>query len=1415
MQVSYEDRGRVHELEIAVGHPQASIADLAAALGAPEAGLVVDDRPVPPETGLEESGIVIGSTLRTTVRPQPNHAPAVVTVRVVGGLAAGASFPLAAGTATIGRSDNATVTIEDPAVSRDHCRLDITPTGQVTLTDLGSANGTDVNGERVTEPVTVRRDDIVSLGGGTLLRVLPKDAVGPVVPVDPLREARPGGMIPFNRAPRPVGQNRDDEIVLPDKPDARSGMTFNISMILGPIVMAGAFVMISRDPRYALIAILSPIMMLANVVEELTRGRRSLRRKVREFNAQVERLDEDLSARRAEAVRVLRDGLPDPAEAMARATGPGLRLWERRPGMPDFMELTAGHADLPWSPPVRAGRRDQPASEVAEILDAYATLPCVPVSVDLAPGGVIGLTGDRRAALAVARSLLCQAAATSGPADLTVAVFTDDDRVREWDWAKWLPHVVSRGGGAQVRLLSAGPEMAEALAGDLLAAYARPGDRGSPDQDRRARPVLLVVVDGRSLLEGRPNALRELLSGRDGCPSAGIVLTDRLPAACTITMDVTADGVARLHRLTADEIVEGVVAAGMTEPRARHLARSLARYEDPELHIQGAGLPDKVTLLPLLEMPETSGEAVLARWRDGAASLRAKAVLGVTERDVFTIDLDDDGPHGLIAGTTGSGKSELLRTLVASLAMGNDPQHLTFALIDYKGGGALDECARLPHCVGLVTDLDEQLGARALRCLQAELRHRERLLRGVGLSHVREYQRLRDTERPDLEPMPRLVVVIDEFATLVRSLPDFVDNLVGIAQLGRSLGMHLIMATQRPAGAVNDNIKSNVQLRIALRLESSSDSTDVIDHPVAAHIGSRQLGRAYYRVSAKEVLPFQTALSTGVSEGDAAAPVTVAPFLFRPTSIAGLGAGATEEGETDLQLLVDAAQDAFASLGAPPPRRPWPDPLPGVVPAERLGAKAHRGLRSDTAGLPPLALADDPEGQTQYPVGWDPRDGNLLLYGKVGAGTTSALAALALALARAHAPDELNLYVLDMGAGDLAPLGELPHTGAYIGSTERERQMRLLRMLRAELDRRKAAGGGPWPQWVVLIDNLSSLRGDLDGDMAGMRLLDEFDRVYADGPAVGITIVATGDRAGSVPAPLAAATQQKLVFELADPGEYSYFDLPSKSVPAFVPGRAVIAVTGQVVQLAWNGDDLAAAVSEVVSLRPGAVRTAPPVGLLPTRVEFRSLEAAARTAEEPWFIPVGLSQESLEPIGLQLYEHEHALIAGPPRSGRSTALCTVATALKTSPAPPALVAYAPRKSPLRDCPAVDRVAAEYADLSLLLDPVTHGPLVLLVDDADLVDDKAGTIESFMNARCSGVHVIAAGRADNLRRTFGHWTQTVRDSRCGLLLVPDHDLDGNLLSVDLPNVERTLPTPGRGYLVQEGQHSGIQVAEPVI
>ncbi|MFD0632106.1 FtsK/SpoIIIE domain-containing protein [Catenulispora yoronensis] len=886
MRFVHRDAGVERDLELRLGRPDARVADLASALGSPGGGLVVDGRPTPPGTPLAESGLVLGSEVSTVLaddRDPGTMSHEGLVLRVVGGLDAGLARPLTPGRFRLGRGDQADIRVDCPDLSRAHCEIEVTRQGRVTVRDLGSRNGTDLNGVRLAGPAVVGPYDLVCAAGRVPFRVLPAAALGPVQYVNPAREAGPGGTLPFNRAPRLAPPPEPPPVRLPQAPRRAEAQPLRITTVVAPLVLAGVMVVVLKNFTYALIALFSPLIMIGTQVEDRARGRGGLRRGRRDYADRLATVHDELQDRRADQEARLRAGFPDPAEVLYRACEPGLHLWERRAGAADFLRLSAGLADQRWTPPVDAGRRhDQELDPVvADAVAEASHLTQVPVEVVLADR-VLGLEGDRAAALAAARSLVCQAVTGSGPADLAVAVFVDEDRRADWDWTKWLPHGIDPRTNSS-RYVAIGAERCETLARALLSEL---GDASS------APPALLLIVDGATLLEGRPCALRDVLGGQAG-PVSGIVLTRRLPALCTEVLSVSSDGYGRLHRVATGERVDDVLIAGVTRHRARALARALARFEDPEVRAAGAGLPDRVDLLPLLRLAGPLDAALAARWRAAVGTLRARAVLGVTDHGEFEIDLDDDGPHALIAGTTGSGKSELLRTLIAALAAGADPEHLTFALIDYKGGGALDECARLPHAVGLVTDLDEQLGERALRCLEAELRHREHALRGVGLSHVRDYQRLRDAERTrsghcDLEPMPRLVVVIDEFATLVKALPEFVDALVSVAQRGRSLGMHLVMATQRPSGSVNEAIKNNVKLRLALRLESASDSQDVIDSPAAAGIGARQWGRGFHRVGAGEVRPVQTALSTGVTPVEAAAG-TLSLLAFRLASGSGPG----------------------------------------------------------------------------------------------------------------------------------------------------------------------------------------------------------------------------------------------------------------------------------------------------------------------------------------------------------------------------------------------------------------------------------------------------------------------------------------------------------------------------------------------
>ncbi|MDQ3932399.1 MAG: FtsK/SpoIIIE domain-containing protein, partial [Actinomycetota bacterium] len=772
------------------------------------------------------------------------------------------------------------------------------------------------------------------------------------------------------------------------------------------------------------------------------------------------------------------------------------------------------------------------------------------------------------------------------------------------------------------------------------------------------------------------------------------------------------------------------------------------------------------------------------------------------------VDLVRDGPHGLLGGTTGSGKSELLRTLVLSLAVDADPDHLTFVLIDYKGGSAFDECARLPHAVGMVTDLDEHLGARALRCLEAELRHRERVLREAGTPDLPTYLQLPSARTA---PLPRLMVVIDEFATLAAELPDFIDALVGIAQRGRSLGVHLLLATQRPSGAVKDNIRANTNLRIALRVQDAADSSDVIGLPGAAQISRSQPGRGYVRLGPGEVVPIQTALVTGVTREDAT-PVEVLPFRFgpQPPKAPQPAAEVTAETPSDLTRIVTAVRGAFDAASMRPPRQPWPPPLPTDLPLGPLIASA-----APPSGTVPVALADDPDAQAQYPTGWKWEEGNLLLYGLGGSGTTTTLAALAWSLAVHSSPDHLHLYVLDFGAGELLPLANLPHTGAVVGATERERQLRLIRFLREELNRRRQLGSARLqePRIVLLLDGYTPFRADFDDPVTPSSVVDDVTRIFAEGPELGVFAVATADRVGGVPSALAATVAQKWLFRLADPYDYTAFGVKPGSVPPLPPGRAIMVSTGRLIQVGRPTPSLTEAIAALTAEVAPPVRPPAALGTLPQMVVPEPLAASARFDSWPWLVPVGIAEYSLAPAMLRLYEGEHALIAGPARSGRTSALCALARLARTACPGIQLTGVTPRPSRLRVSPDLDGLVTDAHRLPEVLQALGEDPRpqLLLVDDADAQDDSQGAFEQLLRRRRPDVHLIVAGRANVLRSLYGHWTQSVRRSKCGVLLRPDVDLDGDLLGVRLPRRAPAAVTVGRGWLVDNGEMEFVQLA----
>jgi S-DNA-T family DNA segregation ATPase FtsK/SpoIIIE len=523
-----------------------------------------------------------------------------------------------------------------------------------------------------------------------------------------------------------------------------------------------------------------------------------------------------------------------------------------------------------------------------------------------------------------------------------------------WTWARWLPHLGGRVGDTS------------AIQASLVAGLVAHLDerRGSLRNAHWTGPWTVIVIDGASALAELPGLAQLLQSG----PEYGITAIcldeyqQRLPAACTAIASVTGETGTRLRVERAGELPQAdVIADQVSGSWADAVARALASLVDASSDV-GSTIPTECRLLEINGIERPSESAVLECWRTGGRPL---ATLGVSGDGAMTIDLAADGPHTLIAGTTGAGKSELLQSLVAGLAISNSPSDLSFILIDYKGGAAFADCARLPHTAGLVTDLDGHLTERALRSLNAELRRREALFAAAGATDLAAY---RDSPEHVLAPLGRLVLVVDEFAALADELPDLLTGLVSVAQRGRSLGLHLVLATQRPAGVVSPEIQANLALRISLRVTDPGESATVIGTDAAARIDKGRPGRAYVRTGTT-LTEFQTARVAAPGPRGSADEITItrldewgrAAFANEPAT----------DRPSDLSLLADTMRAAAASAGLIAPTSPWLPPLP-----ERVGLAdlARTGPPSaPLAGGGPGPGAPPPADRSQHGATY-PRD---------------------------------------------------------------------------------------------------------------------------------------------------------------------------------------------------------------------------------------------------------------------------------------------------------------------------------------------------------------------------------------------------------------------------------------------------------
>ncbi|AYG03076.1 FtsK/SpoIIIE domain-containing protein [Gryllotalpicola protaetiae] len=1405
-------------------------------------------------------------------------AQTVARLRILTGPAVGTVYQIPAGSTTIiGRDASCDIVIADPFVSGRHARIHAS--GGIELVDLGSANGLVVDGG-IVDRLPIRQ----------AVRVLIGDTEVEIVPV--AQQERPqasligapgaagakAGPVLFNRSPKVETRYVGAEFEVPEVPQESEPQPIPLIALATPVLMAGVMYMITQQVASVAFAAMSPLMVVGNWFMGKRQRTSKLKRSVERFDAGLDGLTATLGREREKEAAQRARETPSTEEVYDAAVTRKPLLWTRRPEHWSFLNVRLGVGAVTSRNTIDVASRPNLLVEFQDRLDAvietHRTLPGVPITENLYDAGAIGIAGDLAQTAGVLNALLVQLTGLHSPAELTVAAIVSSRWSREVEWLKWMPHSSSVHSPLEVGQLadsesSAGTLLSnlEGLIAQRLAERRTAERRGAAMQKQAANErganvadgdaasgtrspipaVVVVVSDDAPVDRGRLIQLAESAADAGVFPIWVSPDIASLPAVCRSYLAIDSAGTAEVGFVRLGEHIADVVIEPVDGARAQAYAHLMAPVVDAGAPVADASdLPRSISLVTLLghDLAE-SAAAVVDRWKQndsihdrsgGALTPRRagklRAIVGSGGHDPMHLDLRTQGPHALVGGTTGAGKSEFLQAWVLGMAAEYSPDRVTFLFVDYKGGSAFADCVQLPHCVGLVTDLSPHLVRRALTSLRAELHHREHLFNRKKAKDLLELEKRGDADSP-----PALVLVIDEFAALAGEVPEFVDGVVDIAQRGRSLGIHLIMATQRPAGVIKDNLRANTNLRVALRMADESDSQDVIGVKDSAHVDPAIPGRGYAKTGPGRLAGFQSAYAGGwTTREPERADIQVAELRFggenrwedssAPASVVD---HQRDLGPNDQQRLVQTMIGAHRLAAIPDPRRPWLDELAPVYDLSKLRQRTDAELL--------LGVADVPEQQEQTTQYFRPdADGHLAVFGTSGSGKTTVLRTVASAAAITPRGGPVHVYGLDYGAGSLRILDRLPHVGAIVAGEDTERVVRLFRTLQGELVRRAAAwaevnassiaeyrqlAGRPGePRILLLIDNFTNFKDDFEVAAGRAQWYDVFRDVLADGRRLGIHVALTADRAGAVPTSIAASIQRRVVLRLADDG-YGALGVPSDILgPASVPGRAIvdghetqIAILGGTTSVSEQGEALGRLAE---AMGRAGVAPAPKIGSLPKEYTQSSLPASVGGQPVLGLSDLDLGPYSFEPSGT-------VLLAGPPASGRTTALQTIATALLRTERGARAYYFGNARSALArlelwadagtDPDAVATLARDL--LAAVTDPDTEGRIGIFVE----------TVGDFLQTPADGplVELIkAVRRSDHLLVAEGEtsaWGSSwplfgeVKNGRRGILLQPEAVEGDILLKTALPRMARSEFPPGRGVYIARGQHVRVQLPLP--
>lgn len=1130
---------------------------------------------------------------------------------------------------TIGRTENNNICYPNKYVSTEHAKLSYS-NGVWSVSDLGSRNGTYVNNKRVHNSALKSGDCVYIMGlkivvgkgffvinnPDSLLKIKSNSIAlfrPQIFEPDNSRVYQSAPVDYFYRAPSFRRDIKTAEIKIDPPPQPEKQDTLPTALMLGPSLTMGITSMSTGllavsnvvssggDMMQAVPSLLMAFSMLLGTVlwpvlarkhEKKVRAQNEIKRQKR-YLAYLEEVRDSIKRLCKEQSDILNSNLISNEECIRRIAQRSPELWERIPGTEDFLKLRLGIGSLPLDATLKYSEKrftleeDHLQDAMLSLANEHKELVSVPISFSLKENSVVGILGEKNAASNMLKQLILQMIALHSYNDLKLIFITDEDDAEDWNFIKFIPHFWDN--KKTNRFFATNADEIKGIS-SLIEKEIISRAKNKTIRDNDFSPYFVIISTSKKLGD-KCEALEQLFELKENCGASVINVAEELkdlPKETKAVIKVNGNSSELIDTNNNSDKTLLFSAEILNESFLGSISEDIANIQlDPGK--QEHTLPGILTFLEMFKVGKIEHLNSLTRWKDSNPTISLQTPVGIgSGASTFNLDLHEKyhGPHGLVAGMTGSGKSEFIITYILSLAVNYHPDDVAFILIDYKGGGLAgafenDESGvKLPHLAGTITNLDGAAVNRSLISIQSELRRRQTIFNEAkkvsneGTMDIYKYQQLY-RDKLVSEPVPHLFIISDEFAELKTQQPEFMEQLISAARIGRSLGVHLILATQKPSGVVDDQIWSNSKFRVCLKVQEKSDSMEMIKRPDAAEIS--QTGRFYLQVGFNELFELGQSAWCGADyipsdnfEKARDSSIQVIDNLGRvlmninPESNNKTDKKYSKQIVSVVKYLSDLAKEERVQT-----KSLWLPPIPERIFIDKL-EKKYNVCDSGFSLEPLVGEYDDPFNQKQaalkIPLS---SGGNCLVYGANGNGKTTFLTTLCYSLIKNHTPDEVNLYMLDFGSGTLKNFEFAPQVGGVVLSSDEEKAVNLFKLLKTETESRKnlfSSYGGDYsgyirnsgktlPNIVVLINNYSAFAETYD------ELVDTFAILSRDGAKYGIYFIVTAGTTNAVSYRLTQNFKTVLTMRLNDATDYPLIvGKTGGIVPSNCKGRGLVAL---------------------------------------------------------------------------------------------------------------------------------------------------------------------------------------------------------------------------------------------------------------